>query len=58
MTHDEAAAEVAKIKATNDANTASVSESARVTIAEATAKANAAADAVWAQVDKPADPPA
>lgn len=54
MTHDEAAAKVAEIKAANDAATLATNEAARVKVAEATAAANAAADAVWASVDKPA----
>ena len=54
MTHDEAAIEVAKIKLANDEAIAA----AMLKMAEDTAAANKAADAIWAQVDKPAEAPA
>ena len=54
MNYEETKAKVAEIKAANDANTATVTEAARVTVATATAKANAEVDALWAAVDKPA----
>ena len=57
MTHDEAAAKVAEIKAANDAAThtgETLIANTHAKIASDTAAANAAADAVWAQVDKPA----